>query len=149
MAKDAKGHGSEKRGGSAEDRYFDMLKAVADDHFARSVTPVSAGAAARELAAGNPKAAVPVIHSGAAGRSDGPNIASISRSYTRNENANRHSENIALLAKHFGTPDEESKAREIIAERNRQGSLPSSTKSVPNVREFQHGITTKYSGKLR
>lgn len=72
------------------------------------------------------------------------NRTSLKRQYSRNETMNNHSANVVLLAKNFGTEDEHAKAREIVAERNKQGSLPTSTRSVPNVREFQYGINQKY-----
>lgn len=73
---------------------------------------------------------------------------SLQSAYRRNETMNNHSNNIVLLAKNFGTADEHAKAKEIVAERNRQGSLPQSTKSVPDVQSFQRDIHTRYIGHL-
>ena len=84
----------------------------------------------------------------AAAKASGKSMAGVAAEYRRNEDQNYHSENIALLAKHYGTPDEQAKASEIIKEHNSKGYLPSKTASVPDVRGFQSEITGKYAGKL-
>lgn len=154
--KDAKGHGSNSRGSSlapvpntggkdpAFDAFWAQSAGASVDAKARGQDPDKA--AAQTLAQGGApgKGGVPVHPA----QASSPDTAKLSKQYDRNEDRNAHSENIALLAKNFGTADEHAKAKEIIAERNRVGGLPSSTKSVPNVHEFQYGIHKKYIGKL-
>jgi hypothetical protein len=190
MAKDQKGHGSEKRDGSSGQRdpveqtaVFNRLAAARlnPDHplgalaaaVARGTpiagkpassgeygghaydTPMSGGQpvvsnahAAATLAGGGDKSAPVPVHGAMVGQPAPANLASLNKTYNRNENNNAHSENIALLAKNFGTPGEHAQAKEIISERNKQGSLPSSTKSVANVRDWQYGVHQKYIGQL-
>lgn len=152
--KDAKGHGSDARGGgvgkgdaSAYAKRLGLRPEIASaiTRAARS-QPVSNAQAAAALASG-PKSAPVGTHSSMSGEKPF-NLATLNKTYNRNENNNFHSENIALLAKNFGSPAEHAQAKEIIAARNKQGSLPSSTQSVPNVREWQYGIHKKYIGKL-
>ena len=180
MAKDAKGHGSEKRGVSAtqarNDRMFAMFdRAKAQGHTtfnaaadtAKSGAPIFGKADASEFAKriGTGElhtqeiAAQHSLPTSVWNRPAGSSmnmvsnatkdrIAALNKTYNRNENNNFHSENIALLAKNFGTPQEHAQAKEIIAARNKQGSLPGSTASVPNVRDWQYGIHQKYIRKL-
>jgi len=145
MAKDAKGHGSEKRGTAAnvQQAYKNAAK-FGPNH--PSVGRSLRAAAKSELAAlGAHSTGVAAV-----GQSAPPPIdrAKLNRTYNRNENNNYHSENIALLTKNFGTADEHAKAQEIVAERNKQGGLPTSTKNVPDVRGWQYGIHQKYIGQL-
>lgn len=56
----------------------------------------------------------------------------IFKHYERNEDQNMHSENVVLLATHFGTQDELKKAKEILRKHNEDGSL-----SMENLRERQ------------
>jgi hypothetical protein len=135
MAKDAKGHGSDSRGGT------DQSKPIKDAGIIRA-KGISA-----MYGPGSP--GYPAHASGVADIGRAPlNRSAVLGAYNRNENNNYHSENIALLAKHFGTPEEHGMAREIISERNRIGHLPDSTKSVPNVRDWQHSISTNYYPRL-
>lgn len=185
MAKDAKGHGSEKRGVSAvqarNDRMFDMFaRAKAQGHptfnaaadaAAKSGAIFGKGDASafaqrvgtgelhtQELAAqhGIPTSiwnrpagsSMNMVSNAAKAAASAPDLKALSRKYDRNENNNFHSENTVLLTKAFGTPEEHAMAREIVAARNKQGSLPSSTPSVPNVRDWQYNIDKKYYPKL-
>jgi len=164
MAKDAKGHGSEARGAAAA--HQEGVEAASRGQFTASqIEQLKAGYAGiktvdpsqptygkltalldratpeqlKQLAGAGIKFVSPLAS----------NRSGLRSAYGRNENANRQSENVVLLAKHFGTDEEHAKAREIVSERNRQGSLPMSTKSVSDVRAFQHDINTRYSPKLR
>lgn len=121
MAKDALGHGSEARGGTGTDHGV----------------------------GGAPRMRLSAHGTGVDQIGKSPlNRSAVLGAYNRNENNNAHSENVALLAKHFGTPEEHAMAREIISERNKQGSLPDHTKSVPNVRDWQYAIHKNYSPLL-
>ena len=166
MAKDKGGHGSEKRGVSGvqarNDRMFAMFdRAKAQGHTGlySGPTPKSGGGVfgkgdasefAKRIGTGEP-------HDGAGAHSQGvqqvgqppsADLKALNKTYDRNENNNFHSENIALLVKNFGTPAEHAQAKEIIAARNKQGYLTGSTKSVPNVHDWQYSIHQKYIGKL-
>jgi hypothetical protein len=48
----------------------------------------------------------------------------IFKKYEKNEDDNYHSENVVLLAQHFGTADDLKKAKHILKEHERLGSLP-------------------------
>ena len=184
MAKDAKGHGSEKRGVSRVQARNDRMFAMFDRAKAQGHTTFNAAADAaksgtifgkadasefarrvgtgelhtQELAAQHnlptsvwnrpAGSSMNMVSNAAQAAKAAPDLKSLNRTYNRNENNNFHSENIALLAKNFGTPQEHAQAKEIIAARNKQGSLPGSTASVPNVRDWQYGIHQKYIRKL-
>ena len=83
MAKDAKGHGSEKRGGGVSDADIAQYNATirknserqaASSDLARANAPdgLTDKQAASALAQGGAKSAPVPVHNGAAGRSDGP-----------------------------------------------------------------------------
>jgi hypothetical protein len=55
----------------------------------------------------------------------GGSLKSIAKKYEQNEDDNAHSENIILLAKHFGTADDLKEAKRILALHNREGHLSS------------------------
>lgn len=78
----------------------------------------------------------------------GATLAGVRAAYCRNENANNHSANIALLARHFGTPTELAHATEIVRERDRIGARPDSTKNVPDVYAFQMALHGRYIDRL-
>jgi hypothetical protein len=56
---------------------------------------------------------------------DGGDLSSIKKKYEENEDENAHSENVVLLAKHFGTKEDLAKAKEILALHEKEGSLSS------------------------
>jgi hypothetical protein len=155
--KDAKGHGSEKRGGgsgpdtSGAQRFAGMFNKGDASEFAKRIG--TGELHTQDIAAQH---GIPTsIWSRPAGSSMNmvsnaarDRTAALNKTYNRNENNNFHSENIALLAKNFGTPGEHAQAKEIIAARNKEGGLPSSTQNVLNVRDWQYGIHQKYIGKL-
>jgi hypothetical protein len=72
----------------------------------------------------------------------GPDIASVKREYDANEDENRHSENAALLAHHFGTDEEKATAKGHIESRDRLGHG-----SLEGVK-FQSQMSEKYYNKL-
>ena len=53
------------------------------------------------------------------------NLKNIAKKYLENEDDNNHSENVVLLATHFGTKEDLKKAKEILALHNSTGSLTS------------------------
>jgi hypothetical protein len=55
----------------------------------------------------------------------GGNIKTIFKKYEENEDNNMHSENIVLLAKHFGTKEQLEEANEILKSHNKVGYLTS------------------------
>jgi hypothetical protein len=55
----------------------------------------------------------------------GGDLSSIKKKYEENEDENAHSENVVLLAKHFGTKEDLAKAKEILAVHEKEGSLSS------------------------
>jgi|GEM_PF-1615774 len=55
----------------------------------------------------------------------GGELSSIKEEYLKNEDENAHSENVVLLAKHFGTKEDLAKAKEILALHEKEGSLSS------------------------
>jgi hypothetical protein len=55
----------------------------------------------------------------------GGDLSSIKEKYEENEDENAHSENVVLLAKHFGTKEDLAKAKEILALHEKEGSLSS------------------------
>lgn len=55
----------------------------------------------------------------------GGELNSIKEEYLKNEDENAHSENVVLLAKHFGTKEDLAKAKEILALHEKEGSLSS------------------------
>ena len=56
---------------------------------------------------------------------EGGNLKAIAKKFERNENNNAHSENVVLLAKHFGTKEELAEANSILKKHNEEGSLSS------------------------
>jgi hypothetical protein len=56
---------------------------------------------------------------------EGGELSSIKEEYLKNEDENAHSENVVLLAKHFGTKEDLTKAKEILALHEKEGSLSS------------------------
>jgi hypothetical protein len=56
---------------------------------------------------------------------EGGELSSIKDEYLKNEDENAHSENVVLLAKHFGTKEDLAKAKEILALHEKEGSLSS------------------------
>ena len=50
-------------------------------------------------------------------------LMSVKRKYERNEDDNLHSENVVLLAKHFGTPQDLAEAKEILRVHEAEGSM--------------------------
>jgi antirestriction protein len=52
-------------------------------------------------------------------------LSSIKRKYYKNEDENAHSENVVLLAKHFGDAEDLKLAKQILARHNEEGSLSS------------------------
>jgi hypothetical protein len=192
MAKDAKGHGSEKRGGdyakdasgkpgynpvmqggqrmfgrqpTAAEKAANSANVKAFSNFAaaqnapQGVGPRQAAMARLEasgkIPAGTLQTVAGLLGTGAhtegvqkVGNPPPFNREAVLRKYNSNEDNNFHSENVSLLAKHFGTPAEQSMAKEIEQERNRIGQLPDKTASVPNVRDFQYSINKNYFPKL-
>jgi DNA-binding phage protein len=53
----------------------------------------------------------------------GGNLALIKEQYEENEDDNAHSENVVLLAKHFGSSDELKEAKKILSLHNKEGYL--------------------------
>jgi hypothetical protein len=53
----------------------------------------------------------------------GGSLDSIKRKYEQNEDENAHSENVVLLAKHFGDVNDLKEAKEILAKHNKEGHL--------------------------
>jgi hypothetical protein len=70
-----------------------------------------------------PKQIEPISHSKS--NSKGGDLSSIKKKYEENEDENAHSENVVLLAKHFGTKEDLAKAKEILALHEKEGSLSS------------------------
>jgi hypothetical protein len=70
-----------------------------------------------------PKQIEPISHSKS--NSKGGDLSSIKNKYEENEDENAHSENVVLLAKHFGTKEDLAKAKEILALHEKEGSLSS------------------------
>jgi hypothetical protein len=60
-----------------------------------------------------------------ASHAKGGDLSSIKKKYEENEDENAHSENVVLLAKHFGTKEDLAKAKEILALHEKEGSLSS------------------------
>jgi hypothetical protein len=54
-----------------------------------------------------------------------PSLSSVNRKYLKNEDENRHSENVVLLATNFGDADDLKLAKEILRKHNAEGSLSS------------------------
>ena len=52
-------------------------------------------------------------------------LSSIKKKYEKNEDKNAHSENVVLLAKHFGTKEDLAEAKEILAIHEKEGYLSS------------------------
>jgi hypothetical protein len=132
--KDAKGHGSNSRGGRA---------AAMASLEAKGKIPAGTSEAVATMLGSHQTGVAQV------GQPPSPNLKSLNTQYNRNESMNNHSGNIALLAKNFGTADEHAKAQEIIKGRQKLGWLPDSTPNVPNVRDWQYGIHQKYINKLK
>ena len=55
----------------------------------------------------------------------GGNLQSVWNEYEENEDNNYHSENVVLLAKHFGTAEDLKEAKKILALHNKEGHLSS------------------------
>lgn len=55
----------------------------------------------------------------------GMTMQAIANKYEKNEDENAHSENVVLLAKHFGTAEELKEAKAILKKHNEEGSLSS------------------------
>lgn len=55
----------------------------------------------------------------------GGDLSSIKKKYEENEDSNAHSENVVLLAKHFGTKEELAEAKKILALHEKEGHLSS------------------------
>jgi hypothetical protein len=55
----------------------------------------------------------------------GGSLSSIKEEYDENEDNNAHSENVVLLAKHFGTKEDLTEAKRILALHEKEGSLSS------------------------
>jgi hypothetical protein len=55
----------------------------------------------------------------------GGNLKAIAKAYEENEDVNAHSENVVLLAKHFGSADDLEQAKEILERHNKEGHLTS------------------------
>jgi hypothetical protein len=53
----------------------------------------------------------------------GGTLSSIKEKYEENEDNNAHSENVVLLAKHFGTKEDLAEAKKILALHNKEGHL--------------------------
>jgi len=53
------------------------------------------------------------------------NLSSVKRKYYKNEDENAHSENVVLLAKHFGDAEDLKLAKQILAKHNKEGHLSS------------------------
>jgi len=66
----------------------------------------------------------------------------IFKKYEENEDDNYHGENVVLLAQHFGTADDLKKAKQILKEHERSGSLPQ------NLYEQRHKLHQKLYPKL-
>lgn len=77
------------------------------------------------------------------GMAKGGNLRAIAKKYEENEDENMHSENVVLLAKHFGTPEELKQAKQILATHEKEGSL--STENGAKKRE----LSLKLIGKAR
>jgi hypothetical protein len=56
---------------------------------------------------------------------DGGSLSSMKEEYYENEDNNAHSENVVLLAKHFGTKEDLTEAKRILALHEKEGSLSS------------------------
>lgn len=76
-------------------------------------------------------------------------MGSLMKQYSSNEHNNNHSENIVLLAKHFGTPEELAVAQEIVRYRDKHGGLNYSDPRVRKYVKFQQIINDKYVPLLR
>ena len=55
----------------------------------------------------------------------GGDLSSIKKKYEENEDSNAHSENVVLLAKHFGTKEELAEAKKILSLHEKEGHLSS------------------------
>jgi hypothetical protein len=71
-------------------------------------------------------------------------IQSLRKQYNSNEHNNYHSENIVLLAKHFGTPQELAMAQKIARYRDKHGGLSYDDPKVAKYLQFQQMINNKY-----
>jgi hypothetical protein len=74
---------------------------------------------------------------------------SLMSQYRSNEHENNHSENIVLLAKHFGTPEELAIAQEVIRYRDEKGGFDYRDPKVKIYMDFQQMINRKYFPQLR
>ena len=64
-------------------------------------------------------------------------LASIKRKYYKNEDENAHSENVVLLAKHFGDAEDLKLAKQILAKHNKEGHLSSENAKERNELDFK------------
>lgn len=64
-------------------------------------------------------------------------LASIKRKYLKNEDENAHSENVVLLAKHFGDAEDLKLAKQILAKHNKEGHLSSENAKERNDLHFK------------
>lgn len=71
----------------------------------------------------------------------GGSLRAIAKKYEKNEDENMHSENVVLLAKHFGTADELKEAKQILATHEKEGSL--STENGAKRRELSLKLIAK------
>lgn len=76
-------------------------------------------------------------------------VDNLLRKYYRNENDNLHSENVVLLAQHFGTPSELRMAKQALAYRNEQGGFDYSDPKAKKYLMFQQEINKKYYPLLK
>jgi antirestriction protein len=64
-------------------------------------------------------------------------LSSIKRKYLKNEDENAHSENVVLLAKHFGDAEDLKLAKQILAKHNKEGHLSSENAKERNELHFK------------
>lgn len=69
---------------------------------------------------------------------------SLIRKYRKNEDNNFHDENAVLMAKHFGTPEEHKRAKDILKRRSTPGNRPSHAPYDNDHMTKMHGYFVKH-----
>ena len=77
----------------------------------------------------------------------GMTLQSIAEKYSENEDENAHSENVVLLAEHFGTPEELKEAKAILKKHNSEGFL--STANGAKRRDLHLKLLTKARAAMK
>jgi hypothetical protein len=150
-AKDAAGHGSEKRGYSNGGVYGEHPatgkgnQSYAGGLTGRTQSAEEYAAMKDKLTGGGVQQPAPAQP--AAAPAQPVNYKSVHQQYKRNEGENHHSENAQLLAQHFGTPEEHEQVKQNIALRDKAGGY-SGAEGMAAYR-FNNEIDAKYYPKLQ